>query len=568
MSTFSRIRTWYRHSLTPALALQSFTALFGIRPHHHQPLAELLARLDGAQNSAYGAIPGLHHLRWILFAPTEKKNVSAPDAPRALLLSVAFDGDLDDMLEELLLGVKDEMLEVLRHCEGYYAESFEPAAFMKRRRVRSDFAFRDIGALTPDHQSATVADASLSELRSAARVMDRFAEFYAKHPPVQFEADAQALRKKFLEKLEVPDAAGPLHPLETRQEEEERYVRIASELMQRKQRRVTRRMNDGAVRRAAHAKAHGLLHATFKVSEPESPHELEYRAGLFGKIGATFDAVVRPSNATENVSADRQFDARGLAISLDLSGYGGRCLGRPDRQDFVLMDHPVFVVPNVRRLVELMAVLEMQDRRRRLWYGLRHVLAPGGPKEVSIIARCLLSRPRHPFLRTFHSAVPYQLGPAHITKYSVQASSSARIEPARDTTSDDFLSTTLESSLEQGVTLDFFLHVLRTSGDQPLLRRAVEDGMLDWNRIGATKVKVATLEIGRQPEGVAARRQRAEAWSFSPWNALAEHRPLGSLNRARRVAYRDSAAARGATSTPEPRIPQNPEQSPDRDAAE
>jgi hypothetical protein len=33
--------------------------------------------------------------------------------------------------------------------------------------------------------------------------------------------------------------------------------------------------------------------------------------------------------------------------------------------------------------------------------------------------------------------------------------------------------------------------------------------------------------------------------SFNPWHGLAEHRPLGSVNRVRRAAYESSATFRG-----------------------
>jgi hypothetical protein len=60
---------------------------------------------------------------------------------------------------------------------------------------------------------------------------------------------------------------------------------------------------------------------------------------------------------------------------------------------------------------------------------------------------------------------------------------------------------------------------------------------------------VATLTIAAQdvdsPEGRALAAQ-CEAMAFSPWNALAEHRPLGGINRLRRAVYLASQARRGA----------------------
>lgn len=339
----------------------------------------------------------------------------------------------------------------------------------------------------------------------------------------------------------------PLHPLEKLLPDEERWVLEASELMQRKQRRVTEQMNDGLVRRAAHAKTTGLLSARFEICQSE------FAVGLFREQGHVFDAVVRVSNATESVNGDGQRDARGVAISVDMSNVSGRWLGHVGRQDFLLFNHPVFVAPNVRALVQLLSLLEIRERRQLAWRGLRFALSRDGLGQLWNLVRSVRSRPRHPLEPTFHSAVPYQLGDRHIVKYSVAPSDPASIEPSRDTTSRDFLWPALEHSLEKGVSLDFFVHALAIDRADDKrsrqLRRAVEDAMLDWSRLGAKRVKVATITIGPQTESLAARALAAERRSFDPWNALDVHRPLGSLNRARRTAYRDSSTIRGAAAT-------------------
>jgi hypothetical protein len=546
MSAISELRSWFQESFTPPLALQSFTALFGVKPNQHEALSNRISGFGSQENPPYSSIPGLHNLRWILFAPTEKSADPTPRAPRALILSLVFDGELDDVIEELMFTAGDHMRAVLGHCEGFHDESADPKAYLKRRKVPSGYMFRDIGPIAPDKHSARVADATLLELQSAMQKLNDFADFYSKHPPLGPERQIRSLMGKFLEKFDAPVARLPLHRLEVRQSEEERWVRLGSELMKRKQRRVERRMNDGVIRRGAHAKAHGLIHAKFKICKPESPHELAYRAGLFQAIGEEFDAILRLSNASDGVCRDEQRDVRGLAISLDVSGISGDWLGHPGRQDFVLIDHPTFITPNIQRFVELVAVAEMRDRRRQLWHGMRFLMSPGGLKQAAIIWQAFRSRPRHPLEPSFHSAVPYQMGRDHIVKYSVQPSSSQRIEPAHTLTSDDFLSGALESSLQKGIQLDFFVHALPATLDRKFLQTAVEDATIDWSTLGAVRVKVATIELGHQSENVAARMKQAEERTFSPWNALAEHRPLGSINRARRTAYRESAAARAA----------------------
>lgn len=59
---------------------------------------------------------------------------------------------------------------------------------------------------------------------------------------------------------------------------------------------------------------------------------------------------------------------------------------------------------------------------------------------------------------------------------------------------------------------------------------------------------VGTLEI--PPQDVADTIALGEALTFSPWNCLAAHEPLGSINTLRQDAYAASAANRGATAVP------------------
>lgn len=70
----------------------------------------------------------------------------------------------------------------------------------------------------------------------------------------------------------------------------------------------------------------------------------------------------------------------------------------------------------------------------------------------------------------------------------------------------------------------------------------LDDGIARWT---GPFTAVARLELPPQP--VVAGRGRDTA--FTPWNALAAHRPLGELNRLRRVTYAASAARRGASQT-------------------
>ena len=89
-------------------------------------------------------------------------------------------------------------------------------------------------------------------------------------------------------------------------------------------------------------------------------------------------------------------------------------------------------------------------------------------------------------------------------------------------------------------------------------RTPIEDGAVEWTEAVAPFVEVARLEIPAQdPDGARGviLRQTCEAMSFDPWHALIEHRPLGSIMRARNAAYRVSTIARNAMSELEVKPP-------------
>jgi hypothetical protein len=64
----------------------------------------------------------------------------------------------------------------------------------------------------------------------------------------------------------------------------------------------------------------------------------------------------------------------------------------------------------------------------------------------------------------------------------------------------------------------------------------IEDATVEWKEEDSPYVAVASIHIPRQQ--VAAPGSAAcEESAFNPWHSLVEHRPLGSLNRARRAIY-------------------------------
>jgi hypothetical protein len=104
---------------------------------------------------------------------------------------------------------------------------------------------------------------------------------------------------------------------------------------------------------------------------------------------------------------------------------------------------------------------------------------------------------------------------------------------------DDYLATALATHLhENEATFDFLVQFQVDAATTP-----IEDATVEWKEDDSPWAPVARLRI--PPQAVAAPGGDAcEEMAFDPWHALVEHRPLGSMNRARRAIYPALAALR------------------------
>jgi hypothetical protein len=295
-----------------------------------------------------------------------------------------------------------------------------------------------------------------------------------------------------------------------------------------------------------------VLDGTFEVE----PLPLEYRQGIFAEP-RQFPARIRLSNGSEDRKPDGERDARGLALGLELPGPLGsdeelqavmpNTVAR--RQDFVLFSHPTFFASSVRRFVMLLGILRARDWKQALRCGFFFLLSRVAWRELGAAIGALSLRLRHSLIVEYHSGTAYRFGPAFVAKYSLMAEEPARFERLREETEPNFLSSALRESLtDRSIELRFYVRLLPVA-DQRFASRAlvdlVEDPTFDWDAFGAEKVHAGTLRIA-QGALDSVDPAEGEQLSFNVWNALRAHRPLGSLNRARFLAYPLSARRRGA----------------------
>ena len=282
-------------------------------------------------------------------------------------------------------------------------------------------------------------------------------------------------------------------------------------------------------RRDAHPKHTGLLEGRFTI-EPNLPPEL--RVGLFAEPGS-YKAWIRTSNASARVQSDARKDLRGFAIKLlDVPGDKLPDSDEPRAQDFVLLSYPSMPLGTVQLFHDA------------IYYGLKYslllfvakMLLTGKARVLKALDQARIN-PTSPLEIRYWSTTPYLFGNDRVVKYSVipVTPTSGTTTPLPASLTEHYLTDAMERRLaSEDVSFDFAVQ-FRQPG------MAINDSAPRWDEVVSPFRKVATLNIPRQAFRTAERDQLAEALSFSPGHARIEHRPVGSINRARMRVYRANA---------------------------
>lgn len=286
--------------------------------------------------------------------------------------------------------------------------------------------------------------------------------------------------------------------------------------------------------RALHRKQLLALRASFEVL-PELPAYA--RHGLFARAGS-YDALVRLSNGGTDRARDSTPDIRGFAIKVrGVSGPGA--LGKPtEAQDFLLINQEKFAFPKSEEFVGLVMAASKGNGALFKYLARRYGLL-GALKFMARFVATMGRKFSGFATERMHSATPIACGP-----YAARVRLlPARDKPLADASSDwaaDFGRQLASGPLVHELQLQFFVDEQRTP---------IEDASVDWNEDVSPYVTVARLSIPQQSlddAAAAALMKEVEQAVFDPWDALAEHRPLGDVMRARKAVYFASQQARGA----------------------
>jgi hypothetical protein len=160
----------------------------------------------------------------------------------------------------------------------------------------------------------------------------------------------------------------------------------------------------------------------------------------------------------------------------------------------------------------------------------------------------LFSKVRSMATETYLGTAPIRYGPWAV-KFTAAPSRGTAPAEERPLT-DNFLRDELAERLQKGpIVFDFFVQFFRDEVNTP-----IEDTSVAWDPSFSPLYKVAELRIlpcDLASPTVSAQSATMERLSFTPWHTTEDHRPLGNIMRARRVAYLRSAAFRGHLPEPD-----------------
>lgn len=314
---------------------------------------------------------------------------------------------------------------------------------------------------------------------------------------------------------------------ETIAKDEDRYIRA---VVDRFQAMIEREAGDGMMRRDAHVKMHCLVKAEFIV-EPNLPEE--FRVGVF-REPKTYHAWIRFSNSDGTIKADKSRDVRGMAIKV-MGVPGEKILAHEKNektQDFILISCPTFPAENIQQFDKLAAAVNGSVLAKLRYF----------PTHWGVIAFLLrfMRKFANPLQIRYFSTTPYLFG-TNAVKYCATPlfTKSDEIPKAP---SDDYLRLAIANQLQsREAVFDFSVQLQTDAETMP-----IEDPRVEWPESVSPFRKVATVRVLRQDCDNDQHAAYGENLSFTPWHALPEHRPLGGINRARKVIYEAISTRRHA----------------------
>jgi hypothetical protein len=261
------------------------------------------------------------------------------------------------------------------------------------------------------------------------------------------------------------------------------------------------------------------------------------RHGLFAQP-RDYDVWVRLSNGGMDHGSDNAPDIRGFSLRVfGVQGDSALGSGPASSQDFTLINQEAFAFSGSGEFVDFVSAASRGNGALFRYIFKRYGLL-GAPRQLSKMVKVAGKFFGGFATEPLFSALPMANGPYAVrVRLMPAASNGAAAMGASADWARDFSSRLARQPLHWDLQLQFFASEELTP---------IEDASVNWPTPYST---VARLMLPRQDTASTEGRalaQQVEACVFDPWQALAEHRPLGDVQRARKVVYFESQKGRGA----------------------
>lgn len=330
------------------------------------------------------------------------------------------------------------------------------------------------------------------------------------------------------------------------------------------------------VMRAFHAKSHACVGGELRVLPDR---DVRAQFGVFAET-KTIPAWVRFSNGGGSVESDTKSDARGLAIKL-VGVEGQRLLSNDPAfagedgattQDFLMTNKPRSTARDSRGFmafakagVNIMGLSQAvkdhslsasADTASGVASAFDDFLASGTEdlSKFDLVGKARIRLENAEMLREvmsrtkrrvdsmaqeqFWSGSAYKLGPKAV-KYTFRPCEDLHKPVRPDDAPADYLATELASHLKDHTTCyDLFAQFQLDPEKQP-----IENAFKLWEESDTPPKRIAQLLIpptDLADAGTRSETEYCEHLAFTPWHGVAEHRPLGNINRARKFVLKAS----------------------------
>src|SRR5260370_20513717 len=275
--------------------------------------------------------------------------------------------------------------------------------------------------------------------------------------------------------------------------------------------------------RAGNTKTYGVVKGEFEIL-PNLAENL--RQGVFRYL-KTYPAWVRFAGPGPLAPPDMK-DNGVLSIGIKLMGVEGDKLLDDEKwtQDFTGISAPTFTTPNI---------IENLKLQRHVYEGtpLFYFINPFDSHFSDAIVQRLYSRTQtSPLAVPYFSCVAYLLCDEQAIHYSIKPYSDRKRKLPREPSSHYLREAMVNTLNTKEVLFDFMIQFQTDT-----FRMPIENASVVWPEKLSPFIPVARLRLPVQKFDSKEQLIFAENLSYNPWHCIADHRPLGNQNRARKAVY-------------------------------